>query len=421
MKDCAKENTMNPVAVGDIGTFSTKVLLGKEKGGELSLIGVGKSRSKGVKKGQIVNPKKAGESLKEAVQRAREMAKEEINSIYLGAGGKPVDFRTREATISITSEEGIIQPADINRLEELAGSTRVERGRRIVAQIPRNFTLDGQEGVTNPLGLQGRRLDMKATLVTVDEKSLRSRRQTTAGAGLQLEGVLPTPVCLGDLLLTPEEGRRGKIVLDLGAATVDLIVLKEKKITDHRTLFLGGDKLTGDLAAKFNISSEEARSIKHKIDLSEAIPQRGKAGPSLDESSSGKKPGTREALPPLTARIEETFDLILSEIHDRGHDDLLPHGIKLVGGGSRISGLTNFLTDRFEWPFERGSPARTIEGIEDVVRDPSYAPALSLLSYKIREELEQRKKPAQPKRRSAPLFTRLLEGIKETFKLERGS
>ena len=371
---------MTLFGVADIGTYSTKTLIGELDNGEISLAGVGKSDSKGVRNGKIVKPRQAGNSLSEATRRAEEMASKNLRSLYLGVGGNLLNFTTNEATIFITSKDRIVSQKDIDRLKDLVSSIDVGAQKSIISAIPQEFTLDGQEGVSNPLGLQGRRLDMSATLVTINDKSVRNYRDTTSQAGLKLAGLLPTPVCLGGLLLTEEEYRRGKLILDCGMGKTELVVFKQGQLVDNNSFSPGGKNLTGDLAAKFNITPEEARAVKHGVDLSLLTGKEVPASNSLGKHAEGNKPDKEKVLSVLSARLEETLDLIFSKIHELGHDDLLPHGIKITGGNAKLPGLIDFLNDRFEPNFKMARPLQNIRGIEDVVENPSYGSVLALLS-----------------------------------------
>ncbi|MBS3735772.1 MAG: cell division protein FtsA [Candidatus Bipolaricaulota bacterium] len=381
---------MSLVAVADIGTRTTKVVAGEQEEGVISLAAVGKSESNGVKNGRLVKPGSAGESLKEATKRVEEMASEQIQSIHLGIGGKPLRFSTNEATVTITSEDRIISQRDVARLKDLVSSIEVGTNNKIISTIPQGFTLDGQEGVTNPVGLQGRRLGVVATLVTVDDKWVNNFKETASRAGCELAGLLPLPQCLGGLLLTEEERTRGKALIDFGGETTELLLFREGGLVEQDSFSLGGKNLTGDLSAKLNVPREEARNIKHKFDLS---------GPREELKTSNqfqdgpKKYGERkrwEMHSTLSDRTQEIFEMILSRARERNQEQLLNYGIKITGGSSRLDGLIKFLNDTFEPHFERGTPTRPVVGIKDVVEDPGYGPVLGLLNCITDERIEDK-------------------------------
>lgn len=403
---------MSLVAVADIGTCSTKVVVGVLEEGVISLSGVGKSESKGVKNGRIVKPGPAGESLKEATERAEEMASKSIQSIHLGVGGDPLRFSTNEATVTITSEDRIVSQRDVARLKELVSSVDLGINNKIISTIPRGFTLDGQEGVTNPVGLQGRRLEVVATLVTVDDKWVNNFRETASRAGCKLAGLLPLPQCMGDLLLTEEERNRGKALIDFGGETTEVLVFSDGVLEDQDSFTLGGENLTGDLSAKFNVPREEARRIKHKFDLSDP----GDRLKTPDQFHDGpKKYGEgerREIYSTLSARTQEIFEMILSRLGD--NDQLLGYGIKITGGSSRLNGLIEFLNDTLEPQFERGTPTRPVVGIKDVVEDPSYGPVLGLLNWITGERIEGKGSSSYGSEESQ-IFTWIREKLRNAF------
>ncbi|MBS3787144.1 cell division protein FtsA [Candidatus Bipolaricaulota bacterium] len=379
---------MRHITVADIGTCSIKVVMGELGEGVTSLAGVGKSKSKGVKNGRIVKPSRAGKSLKEAAERAEEMASRQIQSIHFGVGGDRLRLSTNEATVTISSEDRIVGQRDISRLEDLVSSVEVGINEKIISTIPQGFTLDGQQGVTNPVGLQGRRLEVDATLVTVEDKWVNNYRETTSRAGYQFAGLLPLPQCMGSLLMTEEEMKRGKTLIDFGMETTELLIFKEGELVEQLTSSLGGKNLTDDLSAKLNVTREKARRIKHKFDLSEPGNERKNSRRIEEKRKSSERKKQEAIFSALTARTQEIFDLILSRARERGHNQLLSYGLKITGGSARQNGLIEFLNDTFDPAFERGTPIRPVVGIKDVVKDPSYGPVLGLLYYSAGKETE---------------------------------
>lgn len=405
---------MVEAAVADIGSYSTKVIIGEVREEIIDIAGVGKGRSKGVRKGKITNPGKAGDSLKKAVKRAEEMASAEAKSLYLGVGGEAVDFLTSQATVSLASGDGIVRNRDLSRLKDLARRKQSGREDRIIAEIPREFRLDGQSGVTNPLGLKGRRLDTTVTLVTVKEKTVESFNKTAGEANLVISGLIPSPVSLGELFLTQEERKRGGIILDFGGETTELIVFRDRKLVHHHTFNLGGKNLTGDLAAKFNIDPDEARKRKHEIDLTETDGSGQLASyrvGNLEEENQ---------ISPVRARLKETIDLVISRIKNSDQADLLPYGIRIVGGCGRITGLVDFLSEVTEQKFDLARPSSGVHGIEDVIYNPVYGTALALLHWKLKKEnLEKDKQPGDTQKTEST-FARLLGALKRGLQPDGG-
>jgi len=377
---------MSLIAVADIGTWSTRVVAGRLEEKEISLAGVGKSKSKGVRNGQVVNPDKAGDSLGEARERAEDMASEEIRSLYIGVGGDGLSFTKNKATVTINTDDRIVRRKDVERLKEMVSSVEIDIDKKIISTIPQEFILDGQSGVTNPVGLQGRRLDVIATLITVSEKWVKNYYDAASQAGLDVDGLLPAPQCTGRLLLTNEERDRGKLLIDFGRETTELSVFSNGILVDYFTFPIGGKNLTCDLSAKFNVSEEDARKIKHDTDLSKLKETDRSPNKILQKRGGGRQ---EEIFSTLSARLEETFDLILSEARAGGHEQLTKYGIKITGGGSRLTGLVEFLESNFESSFERGLPVRPISGIRDVVEDPGYGNVLGLLTCRAEGAVEE--------------------------------
>jgi|GEM_PF-2501087 len=369
---------MNASAIADPGSRSTKVLTGKSVEGDLVLTGVGRARNKGVREGRIINSKKAGDSIKKAVKRAEEMASLAIESIQFGAGGPFAGFSRTRATVSLASGNGVVTKEDLERLQDLARSNATGVEGEIIAEVPDEFILDGQGGVTNPLGLEGRRLDTSTTFVTVKPKDLEAFKSSAEQSGLAFAGMLPAPVSLGYYFLNEAERDRGRVILDYGHETTEISVFREGKLADHATIKLGGSHVTNDLAAVFDLEMEKARKSKGTVDLS----AREESERKLDVKG---KEGKRQLSSPIRARIEETFQLVVSKIETMGHEDLLPFGTKITGGSARMTGLPGFLSEKFGTPFELAQPAVSTRGLKDVVQNPSYGPALALLNWELNE------------------------------------
>jgi cell division protein FtsA len=405
---------MGLVTGAEIGTYSTKVVTGVREDGVLRLSGVGKSKTRGVKNGRIVKPAEAGDSLKEATERAEEMASEDIRSISLGVGGDGLGFSQNEATVTISSEDRIVTERDVSRLKDLVSSVDVGINKKIVSTIPQSFELDGQKGVTNPVGLQGRRLDMVATLVTIEEQWIKNFEKTASRAGLRLTGLVPLPPCLGKFLLSDEERTRGKVLIDFGMDSTKLLVFQNGQVNDYKVFPLGGRNLTGDLAAKLNTTREEARRIKHELGLSDGQNDREPWNSVLGEKSN--KTEREEVLTTLSARTEEIIESILSDVRKTDRERLLGYGVKITGGSARLVGLTEFLDERFEPRFEPGKPVGPVTGIRDVLEDPSYGPVLSLLNCVADGRLERDKKPEERSSEGLQLLSRVKEKIRFLFR-----
>ncbi len=400
---------MNASAIVDPGSSSTKVLAGKSVEGDLVLTGVGKARNEGVREGRIINSTKTADATKKAVKRAEEMASVPVKSIRFGAGGPLVGFSSTQATVSLASGDGIVTEEDLERLQELARSNATGIEGEIIAEVSDEFILDGQSGVTNPLGLEGRRLDTSVTFVTVKPKDLEVFRSTAEQIGLAFAGLLPTPLSLGDYFLNEDERDRGRVILDYGHETTGISVFKGGKLADHDTVKLGGRHLAKDLAAVFDLDENEARELKREVDLSE----RNETERSL--SVKGKE-GNQRLSSPIRARLEETFQLVISEIEELDHGDLLDYGVKITGGSAQITGLTDFLSERFGTPFELARPAVSTRGLEDVVQSPSYGPTLALLNWQLNERTEGGSGPEGSGSEKVPSVSNLMQRLKKKLK-----
>lgn len=369
------------VGIADLGTYSTKVIIAESGSrGEINIKGIGKSSLDLTNTSLATDkPAKTAKPLRVAMKRANEMARSQVNSICVGAGGDFLGFQRKKTTISIRHEDNIIRNEDIERLIELARADGGYSGKNIISATPYSYTVDGQEGVSNPVGMYGKRLDATVELATAPTTIVNDYESAARQAGLQLQKLIPNPTVIRNFFRDRSSTPNGQIVIDLGHNSSKLTVMEDCALSQYKTFPVGGKNLTGDLAAKLNINDDKAEKIKHDLSLIE------KSGGETEikyENYAGKTSEVKssEIREVLTSRLEEIFDMLLWEIKDSGYSKLLHNkNVTVIGGVGNTSGLFHWLNDKYQENFKRGLVSSKFTGLEDIISNPAYTVSLGLL------------------------------------------
>ncbi len=367
------------VGVADLGTYSTKVIIADSGDrGKINIKGIGKS-SLGLTNTRkpTDKPAKTAKALRVAMKRANEMACSQVNAICVGIGGNFIGFQRKNTTVSIRHEDNIIQNEDIDRLIELAREDGGPSGKNIVSATPYSYTVDGQGGVSDPVGMYGKRLDATIELATAPKTIVKDYESTARQAGLQIDNLIPNPTAIRNLFRDRLNTRSNQIVIDLGHNSSKLAIFENCALSKHQTLPAGGKNLTGDLAAKLNIDGDQAEKIKHELSINdksgvEKLKYTNYAGKTSKIESS-------EVRKVLTSRLKEIFDMLLSEIKDSGYSEILNNGVTIIGGVGNTSGLIDWLNRKYQENFKLGLVSSKITGLEDIISNPAYTVSLSLL------------------------------------------
>jgi len=394
----------------DIGTTKICAVVGEVSGHDINIIGIGTHPSIGLRKGVVVNIESTVESIQKAVEEAELMAGCEISSVYAGiAGGHITGFNSR-GIIAIKGPE--ITKQDVDRVIDAARAVAIPMDREVIHVLPQEFMVDDQDGIQNPVGMSGVRLEAKIHIVTGAVTSAHNIVKCANRSGLDVCDIVLESLASAEAVLTPEEKELGTALLDLGGGTTDLAIFSGNNIKHTFVLSLGGNNLTNDIAIGLRAPHTEAEKIKKKYGtcLSRNI--------SNDETievpgMGGRKPRklSRQILGEiLEPRVEEIFTLIRREIFRSGMENLIASGAVLTGGSSLLDGGVEIAESIFNLPTRQGKPLG-ISGLVDVVNNPMYSTAVGLVLYGARNQPEEKFRI-----RDSNIFNRLITRMKRWFK-----
>lgn len=375
----------------DIGTTKICAIVSEvTEDGAVNIIGVGSSQSRGLRKGVVVDIESTVESIKKAVEEAELMAAVQINSVYTGIAGSHISGENSKGVVVLKKHE--VTRGDIQRAVETARAVAVlHHDRRVLHVLPREFMVDDQDGIREPLGMSGSRLEVEVHIITGAVTSAQNIIKSVNRAGLDVIDIVLQPLASSEAVLSPEEKELGVAMVDLGGGTTDLAIFAEGSIRHTAVLPIGGQHLSADLAYGLRTPRAEAEKIKirHGVALVELV----KDDDVVEVPSVGDRP-SRTAPRKLLAeiiepRVEEVFDLVRREITRTGYEGMLGAGVVITGGTSMLEGMPEAAEQVLDLPVRRGSPSG-VGGLRDIVSNPKYATGVGLILHARRhgEELE---------------------------------
>lgn len=378
------------IVVGlDIGTTKICAVVGEVvEDRSVNVIGFGTHRSTGLKKGMVVNMESTVESIKRAVEDAELMAAVQINSVYTGIAGGHIGSESAQGVVALKKKE--VTKADIRRAIDTARGCAVPSAdRQILHVLPREFIVDTQEGIRDPLGIAGSRLEVDVHIVTGAVTSAQNLVRCVTRAGLDVVDIVLQPLASAAAVLSQEEKELGVVMVDIGGGTTDIAIFADGCIRHSAVLPIGGHQLTGDLAVGLPTSYEDAEKIKIRFGVATAQLLRDEEH--IEVPSVGGRPP--RAIPRqviaqiLGPRVEELFELVRREVRRAGYDGMLVAGGVLTGGTSLLSGIADVAEKMLNLSVRIGRPTK-VGGLRDIVNSPVYATAVGLMVHSVSEENE---------------------------------
>lgn len=374
------------VVVGlDIGTTKICAVVAEmTEDGTVNIIGVGSSPSRGLRKGVVVDIDLTVESIKKAVEEAELMTGGQINAVYTGIAGSHIAVSQARGVVALKRQE--VTRQDVERvMEQVRAGIMVEAGREILHVIPREFVVDDQDGVREPLGMSGARLAVEAHIVTGALTSVQNISKSVNRAGLDVVEIVLQPLASSEAVLSNEERDLGVVMVDLGGGTTDLAIFVDGSIRHTAVLPIGGQNLTKDIAIGLLTSQTEAEKIKirHGIARVDLVSD----GDMVEVPSSGDRPvrtiGRRELALVIEPRVEEMFELVRDEINHAGYDGRLGAGVVITGGTSMLEGMPDAAERVLNLPARRGVPTG-VDGLREIAGTPMHATAVGLILHACR-------------------------------------
>jgi cell division protein FtsA len=365
----------------DIGTSKVVALVGEvNENGEVEIVGIGSHASRGLKKGVVVNIESTVQSIQRAVEEAELMAGCQIHSVYVGIAGSHIRSLNSHGIVAIRDRE--VQSLDVERVIDAAQAVAIPADQKILHILPQEFIIDNQEGVKDPLGMSGVRLEAKVHLVTCAVNAIQNIEKCVRRCGLEVEDVILEQLASSYAVLTDDEKELGVCLVDIGGGTTDIAIFTEGAIKHTGVIPIAGDQVTNDIAMALRTPTQHAEEIKIKYAC--ALTQLTGADETIKVPSVGERQPrdlSRQALAEVVEpRYDELFTLIQAELRRSGFEDLIPAGIVLTGGTSKMEGAVELAEEIFHMPVRLGAP-NAISGLMDIVRNPIYATGVGLLNY----------------------------------------
>jgi cell division protein FtsA len=375
-----KKMDKNLIVGLDIGTSKVVAIVGEISGDEIEIIGLGSSRSRGLKKGVVVNIESTVHSIQRAIEEAELMAGCEIHSVFAGIAGSHIRSLNSHGIVAIRDHE--VAMGDVDRVIDAARAVAIPADQKILHILPQEFVIDHQEGVKEPIGMSGVRLEAKVHMVTGAVSAAQNIIKCVRRCGLEVDDVILEQLASSYAVLTEDEKELGICLVDIGGGTTDIAVFTDGAIHHTAVIPIAGDQVTNDIAVALRTPTQNAEDIK--VQYACALTQLANPEETIDVPSVGERPSRRLARQTLAEvvepRYEELFTLVQAELRRSGFEDLIAAGIVLTGGSSKMEGVVELAEEIFHMPVRIGMPQH-VSGLVDVVKNPIYSTGVGLLLF----------------------------------------
>jgi cell division protein FtsA len=377
-----------PIVGLDVGTTKICAVIGLSRpGGMVDIVGVGSAPSRGLRRGVVVNIDSTVEAIKAAVAEAEQMAGAEVSGVYAGVAGGHIRGLNSRGVVAVSGKEREVTDLDVERAVEAARAINLPQDREIIHVLPQTFMIDDADGIREPVGMSGVRLEVEVHIVTGAAASVQNVIRSVNRAGLAVQDVVLEPLASAQAVLFPDERELGVLVVDIGGGTTDIALFRDAAVWHTAILPLGGDHITNDVAIGLRTPMADAEELKKRYGcaLTGLVP----AEETVDVPSvGGRKPRqlSRQVLSEIIQpRVEEIFTLVARELTRAGFQDAATAGVVITGGTSLLEGIPELAEAVFDQPVRRGLPG-DVGGLADVVRSPIYSTAVGLALYGARRQ-----------------------------------
>ncbi len=365
----------------DIGTSKVVAIVGEVKAdGAVEVVGIGSHPSRGLKRGVVVNIESTVQSIQRAVEEAELMAGCEIHSVHTGIAGSHIRSLNSHGIVAIKDRE--VTQGDVDRVLDAARAVAIPADQKILHILPQEFIIDNQEGIQEPVGMSGVRLEVRVHLVTGAVSAAQNIVKCVRRCGLEVDDLVLEQLSSGNAVLSDDEKELGVCLVDMGGGTTDIAVFTEGSIRHTAVIPIAGDQVTNDIAVALRTPTQHAEEIKVKYAC--ALTQLARSEETIEVPSIGDRPSRRLSRQTLAEvvepRYEELFTLVQAELRRSGFEDLIPAGVVLTGGSAKMEGVIELAEEVFHMPVRLGTP-QYVSGLADVVRNPIYATGVGLLLY----------------------------------------
>jgi len=365
----------------DIGTSKVVAIVGEvDEHGGIEVVGIGSHPSRGMKKGVVVDIESTVNAIQRAVEEAELMAGCQIHSVHVGIAGSHIRSMNSHGIVAI--KDGEVYRQDLDRVLDAAQAVAIPADQKVLHVLPQEYVIDNQGGIKEPLGMSGVRLEAKVHLVTCAVNAAQNIEKCIQRCGLDVDSIVLEQVASSHSVITQDERDLGVCLVDIGGGTSDIAIFTDGSIRHTGVIPIAGDQVTNDIAMALRTPTQHAEEIK--IRYACALTQLAGPDQTIKVPSVGDRPPrdlSRQSLAEVVEpRYDELFTLIQSELRRSGYEELVPAGIVLTGGTSKMEGVVELAEEIFHMPVRVGSPQHAT-GLNDIIRNPIYATAVGLLIY----------------------------------------
>lgn len=399
----------------DVGTTKVAVCVGQLQEDILNVIGFGTAPNSGLRKGIVADTDETTSAISAALDEAERMSGVPISQAYVSINGTHISSVNSKGVIAVSRADGEISEADMERALEAARAVALPPNREIIHVLPKDYVIDGQEGVKDPAGMSGIRLEVDTLVIGGATSAIKNLGKCVYQAGLDMNGLIFSPLATAKGLISKRQKENGVILIDMGAGTTTYVVFEEGEVLRTNVLPVGSMHITNDIAIGLRTNLELAEKLKirygaaspalvresEKIDLSE-----------IDEKESQRIP-RRFVAEIIEARLNEIFGMINDDLKAIDRQGRLPAGAILTGGGAKLEGLVDYAKETLKLPVQIGTPLLEISGLVDKLDDPSYATCIGLMIWGIFDTVSA---PAQSRGDMKQLGGDILDKARSIFK-----
>jgi len=372
----------------DIGSAKIATIVGlqSEREDQIRIIGFNSTPSRGVKRGMVVDIEKVTQSVEESVERAERMAGHKIHSAFLSIGGPHISSLNSHGVVAVSHPQGEIQEDDVNRVIEAARAISLSSTRQIIEVTPRDYTVNGESGIKNPIGMSGVRLEVETHIVTASQTNLKNIDRCLTDVGIENDGFVFSGLASAEAVLTETEKELGVAVVDIGAGKTDITLYVDGSLSYSASIGVGARHVTNDIAVGLRVALDSAEQIKLYMSSKKAdFFNKGKSKSDMIPLSELKLAEKLADVPIkllvdgiIAPRLEEMYKLIAEELAKSGFAQQIPSGLVITGGGSLTAGMLETGKRVIGLPIRQGIPTG-VTGLVDEILDPQYATIVGLI------------------------------------------
>ena len=371
----------------DVGTTKIVTVVGEvTHEGDTRILGVGVAPADGLSRGMVENIRDATEAIRTSVDKAEKSSGTRILSAHVGIAGQHIACLNNRGIVAIPDRQRPIMPDDVVRVLDGARVVSIPTNREILHVLPRYYVVDGQDHISDPVGMYGTRLDVETHIITGIDSAIQNLRRCVQEAGVEVDGLILEPLASAEAVLDEEEKEQGVVLADIGGGTTDIALFLDGSVYHTAVLPVGGNHVTRDIVIGLRAPYQAAEETKRK--WGHAIPSMVDATEEITIEafgSEGSKTELRRRLCEIVqARMEEILEMVTAEVKRACNDDIISAGIVLTGGSAKLAGLDLLAEQVTGWPARIGAP-RDLHGLTDMLLDPAYSTSVGLLQWAVHE------------------------------------